>query len=287
MKVELLRAIAPCEEREQRQAIGLAQGQPRRERRLAPHVGARHLARPLSAHPLREPRAVELGGQQEGRRDRWEVDRWEVGTGHVRGGVCGARGAERRTCAISAGSGRSMRSRTTESRAPPARLMLNRSMCTRTNEASEASIAARFSSRMRPHHMVASLQPDTSRRTVTPAAASAAAHGACTKGPRSVHLSTPSNTSKSTPTVRPLEALHVAMCSVPSTVSVILPWTKRSGTGRNCALIERRGAETRLKLRQGSPRTCAEKRRRRLVWAARQTVCAAGAHGRAGKEGRG
>ena len=217
---------------------------------------------------------------------RWIGGRWVPG---MCGAECaaGARGAERRACAISAGSGRSMRSRTTESRAPPARLMLNRSMCTRTNEASEASIAARFSSRMRPHHMVASLQPDTSRRTVTPAAASAAAHGACTKGPRSVHLSTPSNTSKSTPTVRPLEALHVAMCSVPSTVSVILPWTKRSGTGRNCALIERRGAETRLKLRQGSPRTCAEKRRRRLVWAARQTVCAAGAHGRAGKEGRG
>eukprot|EP00964_Phaeocystis_antarctica_P004709 scaffold2557_cov55-Phaeocystis_antarctica.AAC.4 len=156
-------------------------------------------------------------------------------------------------------------------RAARHKLMLNRSMCTRTNEASSASIAARSSSRMRPHSMVASLQPDTSRRTTIPAAASAAAHGACTKGPRSVHLSTPSNTSKSTPTVRPLEALHVAMCSVPSTVSVILPWTKRSGTGRNCALIERRGAETRLKLRQGSPRTCAEERRRWLVWAARRT----------------
>jgi len=60
VKVELLRAIAPCEEREQRQAIGLAQGQPCRERRLAPHVGACHLARPLSALPLREPRAIEL-----------------------------------------------------------------------------------------------------------------------------------------------------------------------------------------------------------------------------------
>ena len=63
VKVQLLRAIAPCEEREQRQAIGLAQGQPRRERRLAPHVGACHLARPLSARPLREPRAIELWWQ--------------------------------------------------------------------------------------------------------------------------------------------------------------------------------------------------------------------------------
>ena len=42
---------------------------------------------------------------------------------------------------------------------------------------------------------------------------------------------------------------------MPSTVSVILPCTKRSGTGRNCALSESRGVESRLKYFHGSPRT--------------------------------
>ena len=46
-----------------------------------------------------------------------------------------------------------------------------------------------------------------------------------------------------------------ARWSVPSTVSVILPCTKRSGTGRNCALSESRGVESRLKYFHGSPRT--------------------------------
>ena len=40
---------------------------------------------------------------------------------------------------------------------------------------------------------------------------------------------------------------HTARWIMPSTVSVIIPWTKSSGTGRNCALSEKPGLETRLK----------------------------------------
>eukprot|EP00964_Phaeocystis_antarctica_P124752 scaffold88380_cov68-Phaeocystis_antarctica.AAC.1 len=60
VEMELLGAVARGEVRGQRKAIVLAEGLPRRERRLAARVRAHHFARPLSARPLLEPRAVEL-----------------------------------------------------------------------------------------------------------------------------------------------------------------------------------------------------------------------------------
>ena len=112
--------------------------------------------------------------------------------------------------------------------------------------------------------------PATSRVTVTPAVASMAAQGVpLLDSPTGlyVHLREPSKTSKRTPRVPPLEdGVHVVRCSVPSTVSVMLPTMNFAGTGKNCALSEKLGVESRLKLRHGSPRTCAGRLSREIVF---------------------
>jgi len=89
--------------------------------------------------------------------------------------------------------------------------------------------------------------------TATLASGSTLAHGTCSlepgasSGERTVHPIAPLKTSNVTPTMRLRGASHSARWSVPRTVSVILPCTKRSGTGRNCALSESDGVESRLK----------------------------------------
>eukprot|EP00964_Phaeocystis_antarctica_P040474 scaffold23131_cov61-Phaeocystis_antarctica.AAC.5 len=154
-----------------------------------------------------------------------------------------------------------MRSLTSERRAPPT-LTLKRAMLRGTADGSLRSMAGSADMSTWPHSIERSKQAVPSSLTLTPNDARAGAQATCSPPPSSgapggltVQCRSPLNTSKSTPSVRPVAGSQMARCSRPSNVSVILPWAKPGFTGKNCAFSEMVGAEMTLKYFHRSPRT--------------------------------